>query len=191
MMPARKYLLLTAFLVMVALRGIASQGYYKDGVTVSGPHGDYTTMRGENNCGACHIATTTAWAILPVMTCVPTPTWRETTCFQVRSTWGWKGSFNAGRRYLDSVCLSRHNTTGRATPKMVLRSAQLASILNTGPSPLSSWSIGTANAVVLSGGTSILSSGPPLSSTLYQCPRCHEPHFENHTGLDYLKPGVQ
>ena len=189
-MIPRKYLLLTAFLAMVSLRCIASQGYYRDGITVNGPHGNYTTMRGENNCGACHLSTTTTWAILPVMTCVPTATFRQTTCFQTRSSWGWQGSFNAGRRYLDSVCLSCHNTAGSATPKMVLQAATLTNIFNGGPSPLSAWSIGTQSAKVLAGGTTILSSGPPLSSVTYQCPRCHDPHFENNTGLNYLKGGI-
>lgn len=184
----KKYLLLTAFLLMVALRCISSQGYYQDGITVNGPHGNYTSMLGENHCWACHLSTATTWAVLPIMTCMPTGTFRQTTCFRVRSSWRWKGSFNAGRQYLDASCLSCHNSAGMGTPKMVLTGA-LATILMGGPAPLASYSLSTGQVMVYGNGTS-LSSGPPLSSTDYQCPRCHEPHFEQRTGLNYLKPGV-
>ena len=176
-------------LLGLGLAAITSQGYYRDGVTVNGPHGNYTTMLGENNCGACHLSPMTTWAILPHYTCIATPTFRQTTCFRTGSSWGWQGSFNAGKRYLDASCLSCHNSAGRATPKMTLTSKSLITVL-TGPGPLSAWSIGTGTAKVFAGGTTVLSSGPPLHAFAYQCPRCHEPHFENNTGLNYLKPGV-
>lgn len=176
-------------ILIIGLAAIVSQAYYRDGVTVNGPHGDYTTMRGEDNCGTCHLATTTAWAILPHFTCIPTPTFRQTTCFKVGSSWGWQGSFNAGRRYLDASCLSCHNTAGMGTPKMTLQ-GNLLSILN-GPAPLYAYSIATGLPKTFKCGSTLLSNGPPLYMFRYQCTRCHDPHFENHTGLNYLKAGVQ
>lgn len=48
---------------LIGLAAIASQGYVQDGVTVTGSHGNYTSMGPQKNCGACHWANTGRWVV--------------------------------------------------------------------------------------------------------------------------------
>ena len=152
--------------------------YRLDGVTVSGPHANYTSMYGANNCGACHAARGSVWGLIRNYTTV------NQTTFVNRSSRGWIVGFLGNVRYMDGACLSCHNSAGIGTSKMTLTSTKLLSVYN-GPAPLAAHSLTTGLVNVFSGGSAV-SGGTPVSSQMYQCPRCHDPHYENNTGLNYL-----
>ncbi len=96
---------------LLGLAAIASQGYVQDGVTVTGPHGNYTSMGPQNNCGACHWANTGKWVVLHTYTCWNIPRWPNRTCVDRHKNYT---SFFVGfTQGPDSpkvqVCLACHN----------------------------------------------------------------------------------
>ncbi len=166
----------TLFLAVVAASAMPS--YRLDGVTVSGPHANYTSMYGANNCGACHAARGSVWGLIRNYTTV------NRTRFVNRSSRGWVLGILGNVRYMDSACLSCHNSAGVGTPKMTLTSTKLLSVYN-GPAPLASHSLTTGAISVFKSGAAV-SGGTPVVSQAYECPHCHNPHYENNTGLNYL-----
>ena len=172
----------TAILLLAVFGGCAwawtMPRYYSQGVTVSGPHANYTTMFGANNCGACHAARGSVWGVLRHYTTV------NRASFVNRSSRGWVLGALSNVRYLDSACLSCHNSAGIGTPKMMLTSQKLLITYN-GPAPLASHSLTTGAVNIFHGGAAV-SGGQVVASQAYQCPRCHNPHYENNTGLNYL-----
>ena len=200
-----RFLFAIAAVMFLSLATIASGDYTLNGVTVKGPHGNYTTMGQYQNCPACHYVQPTKAVVLHTYTCWTVPSWRNRTCVdRHRNYTSYFMGFTGGINPRPGVCLVCHNTTSSrssfSTTTSVIRASRAAPINFVRHSatvyglrrsavifasvsgsaiklakPFFAWSINRP-ASVKNWGTSKVSPKAGFVKTVNSCMDCHRPH---------------
>ncbi len=185
-----RLILAIAATLLIGLAAIASGDYTLNGVTVEGPHGNYTTMGQYKNCPVCHYVQPTKTVVMHTYTCWDVPSWRNRTCVdRYKNYTSYFTGFAGGMNPRPQVCLVCHNAASRAaainsgqhgaTAYGIRRSAVIFPSLSGSAikpaKPFFAWSI-NGPASVMNWGASKVSPKAGFVKTVNSCMDCHRPH---------------